>query len=216
MISVRHRLRAGLLRAAAALGLLAGVTWLLPVALPGTPRLAQAQSAPAQAGAESPPAGGAAKPAAAQEGAAAPTASPAARSAAQMTAGGRIGWGVDYRGYTKVTGYINSLEHGNRLVVTYVAPAEAAAIFRQNAALVRANKSAGFGPYPAGTVIVMEAWHKSPSGAPDTQGPIFFMRKEPAGFDTEGRDWFYGFTDAGLNLIAEGRDGKVTFCRGCH
>ncbi|MBI3992106.1 MAG: cytochrome P460 family protein [Candidatus Lambdaproteobacteria bacterium] len=130
--------------------------------------------------------------------------------------GQRISWGTDYRTYAKVTGYVNSLEHGNRLGVTYASPAEGATIYRQNSALVRENKSGGFSNYPVGTVVVMETWLKSASGAPTTQGPIFFMRKERGGFDPEGRDWFYGFTDAKLNLIAEGRDGRVTFCRGCH
>ena len=258
MSPVRRRLRTGLLLSSAVLWVFAGVGSLLVAAMSGTPRLAQAQSAPAQNGPATavPAAGDAAQhaeeknmstpearaagvahdakpagtPGAGSADAAAPQAKPvpavdpasasmksaASRPSTQMTPARQISWGTDYRSYAKVTGYINSLEHGNRLGVTYVSPPAAATIYRQNAALVRDNKSSGFSTYPVGTVIVMETWLKNANGAPDSQGPIFLLRKERGGFDTEGRDWFYGFTDAKLHLIAEGRDGKVTFCRGCH
>jgi hypothetical protein len=102
------------------------------------------------------------------------------------------------------------------LVVTFVAPKNAADVYRANAKLVRENKSSGFKPFPAGTVIVKESFLKDDKGGPGQRGPVFFMRKEKAGYDNDGGNWRYAFTQPDFSLIAEGNSGDVAFCRTCH
>ncbi|MBI3994206.1 MAG: cytochrome P460 family protein [Candidatus Lambdaproteobacteria bacterium] len=109
-----------------------------------------------------------------------------------------------------------SASHSNRLVVTYVYPPKAAAIYRANAKLVRTNKSAGFSDYPVGTLIAKESFERGADGAPDRRGPVFFMRKEKAGYDPSGENWRYAFTQADFSLIGEGVKDNVEFCKACH
>ena len=129
-----------------------------------------------------------------------------------------LGYGTDYRagGYEKTTGFVSSASHGNRLVVTYVAPASAARIYRANAKLVRSGANSGFKPFPVGTTIVKESFQKKSSGGPGSRGPLFVMRKEAAGYDPSGNDWRYGFTRPDHRIIGDGFTGPVAFCKACH
>jgi len=131
-------------------------------------------------------------------------------------AAGTIGWGKDYVTYDRTTGFVPSASHGGRLVVTYVSPAGAAAAYRANARLVRAGSNSGFRDYPTGTVIVKESFERGPDGKPARRGPVFFMRKEAAGYDASGENWRYAFTQADFTLIGEGVKGNVAFCKACH
>jgi hypothetical protein len=127
-----------------------------------------------------------------------------------------VEWGRDYSVYPRTTGFVESASHGGRLVITFVAPANAADVYRANAKLVRENKSGGFKPFPAGTVIVKESFIKDGNGGPGQRGPVFFMRKEQRGYDPEGGNWRYAFSQPDFTLIAEGKSGDVAFCRSCH
>jgi len=127
-----------------------------------------------------------------------------------------VEWGRDYSVYQRTTGFVESASHGGRLVVTFVAPKSAADAYRVNAKLVRDKQSQGFKLFPAGTVIVKESFVKDGKGGPGQRGPVFFMRKEKAGYDPEGGNWRYAFTQPDFTLIAEGKTGDVAFCRSCH
>jgi hypothetical protein len=127
-----------------------------------------------------------------------------------------IEWGRDYTIYQRTTGFVESASHGGRLVVTFVTPKSAADVYRVNAKLVRENKTGGFKRFPVGTVIAKESFLKDDKGGPGQRGPVFFMRKEKAGYDKEGGDWRYAFTQPDFALIAEGNAGDVAFCRSCH
>jgi len=79
--------------------------------------------------------------------------------------GPRLGWGTDYRTYPRAAGPEPSGPHGNRTVVTYVAPREAAQVYAHNARLVRQNRTGGFRPYPVGTVLVLESFNRAAAPA---------------------------------------------------
>jgi hypothetical protein len=130
--------------------------------------------------------------------------------------GAKIDWGRDFKTWDAVTGYVLSNSHGNRLVQTYIDPPEAVRVYKHNAELARLRKTAGFLPYPAGTRIVQESWLRNDVGGPGAPGPVFFMRKEDAGYDPAGGNWHYGFTRNDLALIGEGHEGKMEFCKACH
>ena len=130
--------------------------------------------------------------------------------------GGKIAWGRDFKTWDVVTGYVVSNSHGNRLVQTYVYPSEAARIYKHNAEQARLRKTEGFQDFPVGTQIVQESWLRNDLGGPGQAGPVFFMRKERAGYDPSGHDWHYGFTRNDLALIGEGHEGKLGFCKECH
>jgi hypothetical protein len=63
---------------------------------------------------------------------------------------------------------------------------------------------------------VQESWLRNDVGGPGAPGPVFFMRKEDAGYDPAGGNWHYGFTRNDLALIGEGHEGKMEFCKACH
>ena len=133
-----------------------------------------------------------------------------------VTAGEIISWGRDYRKFEKVSDFIISLDHGNRFVVSYISPKEAAKIFRHNASLNRSGKKDGFRSYPEGTVIVEESWARNPGGKPEELGPLFLMRKEKGSNQKSEDSWRYGFTRPDFSVVAEGRGGKVAYCGQCH
>jgi hypothetical protein len=125
--------------------------------------------------------------------------------------GGELSWGRDYLTWEQTTGYVNSAAHGNRLLVTYVTPPDAAKVYRGNAALVRNNRQGGFQPFPPGTQIVAESFRKGSQGKPGPRGPLFLMKKEAA-----GGGWQYAFAAPDFRLLGEGTTGRVAFCQACH
>ena len=133
-----------------------------------------------------------------------------------QTNGVKIGWGRNFRSWDVVTGYVTSHSHGNRLVQTYVYPSAAARVYKHNAELARQRKTEGYQVYPPGTQIVQESWVRNDLGGPGKPGPVFFMRKQDPGYDAAGSDWQYGFTRNDLDVIGEGHDGPMQFCKACH
>lgn len=128
----------------------------------------------------------------------------------------RIEWGTGYEQWEQTSGYVLSAAHGNRLLVMYVTPAEAAEVYRYNAHLVRQSRKQGYRGYPEGTRIAAASFQRARDGGPGEAGPVFFMRKESPGYDPTGGNWRYAFTRPGLRLLGEGRDGSVAFCKACH
>lgn len=130
--------------------------------------------------------------------------------------GGTMSWAKDYRSWPVVSGYVKSASHGNRLVQTFITPAESASIFKNNSRLVLERRKRGFQPYPQGTRIVQESWIRNDTGAPGAPGPIFFMRKESPGYDDEGGDWHYGMAREDMTVIGEGKTSGMSVCKECH
>lgn len=130
--------------------------------------------------------------------------------------GGTMNWAKDYRSWPVVSGYVKSASHGNRLVQTFITPAESASIFKNNSRLVLERRNRGFQPYPQGTRIVQESWIRNDTGAPGAPGPIFFMRKETPGYDDEGGDWHYGMARKDMTVIGEGKTSGMSVCKECH
>ncbi len=130
----------------------------------------------------------------------------------------KLDYMTSYRdeGFVRASGFVESRAHGDRLTLTYVAPDEAAAIYRQNAKLVRLGQGTGFQPYPAGTVIIQESFQKNDDGAPGSRGPFYAMTKEEPGYDSAGNDWRYGQARADLTKIGDGKLGNMRYCRSCH
>ena len=129
---------------------------------------------------------------------------------------GLLLWGRDYRSYHRVSGLVNSVAHGYRLGIVYVNRADAVQVYQHNARLVRERRQRGYRRYPPGTVIVQESWLSTPQGPKGRKDLLFLMRKEVPGFDPQHGDWYYGLARADLSLIAEGAEGRVQFCKGCH
>ena len=128
----------------------------------------------------------------------------------------KISWGRDYRSFDKVNQLKLSLDHGNRLVVSYVSPKSSARIFRRNAKRSLANRKTGFRDYPVGTVIVEESWDRDSAGKKEDVGLLFFMKKEKSDSDPSGGKWRYGYTRSDFSLVGEGNGGKVGYCAQCH
>ncbi len=128
----------------------------------------------------------------------------------------KIGWGQDYRTFDKVNDLELSLDHGNRLVVSYVSPKSSARIFRRNAQRARSNRKTGYRDYPVGTVIVEESWDRDPAGKKEDVGLLFFMKKEKSDTDPSGGKWRYGYTRSDFSVLGEGSKGKVGYCAQCH
>jgi len=154
------------------------------------------------------------RPRAARPGAAA--ARPVSTAAAAEPPPEKLSFGTDYRTFEKVTGYVNSTAHGNRLGMVYVSPAEAAEVYRHNADLLRSGLRKGFRTFPVGAVVVMETWRKVPGDVVGPRGPVFLMKKEAPGYDPITGDWRYAFAEADLRLIGEGGSRRVAFCGECH
>lgn len=129
----------------------------------------------------------------------------------------RIEDALDYLngGFEKTTGFVQSAAHGNRLLLTFVSPAEAAEAYRHNARLVRRG-GMDFQAYPEGTVILSQSFHRTGDGRPSHRGPIFLMKKEAPGYDTSGNDWRYQMAQPDMTTIADGNTGNMRFCKSCH
>lgn len=67
-----------------------------------------------------------------------------------------LSWGAQYATYRRVGRVALSRPHGNRFVVTYVRPEEAARVYERNGRLAEKAESGDFQDYPVGTVIVQE------------------------------------------------------------
>lgn len=130
--------------------------------------------------------------------------------------GGTMSWAKDYHSWPVVSGYVKSASHGNRLVQTFITPAESARIFKNNSKLVLERRNRGFQPYPQGTRIVQESWLRNDTGAPGAPGPIFFMRKETSGYDDESGDWHFGMAREDMTVIVEGKTSGMSVCKECH
>lgn len=130
--------------------------------------------------------------------------------------GGTVNWAKDYRSWPVVSGYVKSASHGNRLVQTFITPAQSASIFKNNSRLILERRTRGFKPYPQGTLIVQESWVRNDTGAPGRPGPIFFMRKESPGYDEQGGDWHYGMAHKDMTVIGEGKTTGMSVCKECH
>jgi hypothetical protein len=144
---------------------------------------------------------------------------PCSPGAKPKTTGARLSFGTDYTSskFEKTTGYVPSASHGDRLVVTFVNPPEAAKIYRANAEMRRAGKTSGFKAFPAGTTIAKPSWFKNAEGKPGKPGPLFVMKKQAKNYDPSGNDWSYGFADPpGYESFGEGFEGPVAFCKACH
>jgi len=131
-----------------------------------------------------------------------------------QTTFGPLEVGADWATYEKVSSspWI-SKTHGARFVETYV-----------NAAGAAAYKSED--PVPVGSTIVKISWENR-GGKPTTvAGPIFVMRKEPAGYAPDHGDWSYGIhwaepTPAQAKILGgpiywRGKTDKVAYCVKCH
>ena len=124
-------------------------------------------------------------------------------------------WAKDYRTWNVVSGYVLSSSHGNRIVQTYISPPEAARIYKENATLRREQRP-GFNSYPEGASILQRSWVPDLNGAPGEPGPMFFMRKESSGYDSEGGDWRYGLAREDFSIIGQGFSKEMAFCKECH
>jgi Cytochrome P460 len=185
-----------------------------------------AQEAPAAPATQQPPAeapkaatqqGPAPAPVPAAASAPAAPAAPALAAAVAMPApGDLIDWGTDYHTWDVATGYLISASHGDRLLRIYIQPHAAALVYRHNTELVLLRKIEGFLPYPEGTQVAAESWQRTDKNGPGQAEAVFFMRKQPAGYDPAGGDWEYGMTHPDLTLFGEGHDGKMQFCKDCH
>jgi len=203
-LDLRHKARA----VAAARGALAAV--LLAAALLGTlgtgaGTLAQlgAGGAQAQSGPES-------------RGAATESADTSAADGLPRDSRDKLAWGADFLQWTRVTGYLFSRNHGQRLASVRATPPASAALRIANAERLRQQKDSRLAKYPVGTVLVMQTWELDTDLNRGASGPLFFMRKEAPGYDPEGGDWRYAMTHPDLSVLAEGKDGRATACRACH
>jgi hypothetical protein len=95
-------------------------------------------------------------------------------------------------------------------------PWAAAQTYFRNAETIRHLRPDLVTPFPVGTIIAMQTWDIAANDTRGDAGPIFFMKKEPAGYDPEGGDWRYAMTRADLTALADGKDGRATACRTCH
>jgi hypothetical protein len=108
--------------------------------------------------------------------------------------------GADYATYRKVSAQpFLSRAHGDRWVEVYVT-AEAADAYLSGDDM------------PAGAVVVKTSWLDE-GGAPSrVAGPIFVMRKEPAGTDPAREDWWYAIHWAAP--VGEYAEGGPIYWRG--
>jgi hypothetical protein len=136
---------------------------------------------------------------------------------AQSREGGdKLTWGAEFAQWTRVTGYLFSRSHGQRLASIRATPPASAEVLMANAERLRQLKDAHLEKYPVGTMLVMQTWELEADLSRGASGPLFFMRKEAPGYDPEGGDWRYGMTRPDLSVLADGKDGRATACRTCH
>lgn len=151
-----------------------------------------------------------------------PAAEPAAPAPGDSSApvppegSGNLGWGAGYLQWPAVTGYVLSRSHGSRLALIRATPLASARIRARNAESIRHLKLSDVKSYPVGTVIAMETWEIGADDSRGAPGPVFFMKKEPPGYDPQAGDWRYAMTRMDGLVLAEGKDGRATACRTCH
>jgi len=137
-------------------------------------------------------------------------------AAMPQAAGDKLDWGTDFETWTFATGYMYGRGHGSRLVRIRVTPWSAAQTYVHNAETIRHLRPDLVTSFPVGTMISMQTWDITAADTRGEAGPIFFMKKEPAGYDPDGGDWRYGMTRADHTVLADGKDGRATACRTCH
>ncbi|MCH8885518.1 MAG: cytochrome P460 family protein [SAR324 cluster bacterium] len=128
----------------------------------------------------------------------------------------KMEWGTGYKSWPAVSGFVSTRFHGGRIVQTYIFPMEAVKIFNENAKNARMRKKEGFRRFPPGTIIAQKTWARNTLGGPGEEGPMFLMRKEPRGYDTDNGDWQYVLASKDFNIIGEGRSAQVVPCKQCH
>ncbi len=128
----------------------------------------------------------------------------------------KMDWGTGYKSWPAVSGFVSTRFHGERIVQTYIFPVEAVKIFNENARSARLRKKEGFRRFPPGTIIAQKSWARNTLGGPGKEGPMFFMRKEPSGYDADNGDWQYVLASKDFNIIGEGRSAQVIPCKQCH
>jgi hypothetical protein len=146
------------------------------------------------------------------------TAPAATGSATALPGGGgdKLAWGAEFAQWARVTGYLLSRDHGSRLALIRATPPAAAELHMASSERLRELRPLGTVRYPVGTVLAMETWEIEANMSQGAPGPLFFMRKEAAGYDPQGGDWRYAMTRPDFTVLAEGKDGKATACRACH
>lgn len=127
---------------------------------------------------------------------------------AEQAAGGltlRSGPYREYRQWARMNATpIFSATHGNSFVVTYINPR----------GLPAAHEGAF--PFPAGTVIVKEAFENR-GCKPGQPGAVFVMEKREEGFDRTASDWLWVRYNPDGTLWGEGKSGgQMDFCAACH
>lgn len=112
-----------------------------------------------------------------------------------------LGWRrynrAPYRSATHGARYVNN--YGNRLAGGYGA-------FEKS------------GPLPQGAILVKDSFTATADGGV-YPGPMFVMKKMPAGFDPAGGDWRYSMILPDGSLFGETggvNAERVEFCAGCH
>ena len=139
-----------------------------------------------------------------------------AASAGAQEPARQLFWGADYARWTLVSGYFVSESHDNRWVRVSVSNPAAAAVFRENAERILNAKGEGLRAYPVGSIIAMESFERTADLKVGTKGPVYFMRKEPPGYDADGSDWRYAMQSAEGALLVNGTDRSATLCKRCH
>lgn len=130
--------------------------------------------------------------------------------------GGKLSWGADYATWPLASGFVLSPSHAGRFYRVYANTREAAEVYRYNGERLRYRDGEGTRPFPVGTVLAMETFERTGDDKPGARGPVFFMRKEAAGYDAPGGDWRYGMMAVDGTALADGKDGHATECRACH
>ena len=134
---------------------------------------------------------------------------------AQST-GDKLTWGTDYATWPLASGDLLSPSHAGRFYRVYGNTRETAKVFRFNGERLRYRDGTGTAKFPSGAVLAMETFDRTADNKLGAKGPIFFMRKESAGYDPDGGDWRYGMMDTKGVALADGKDGHSTECRNCH
>ena len=127
---------------------------------------------------------------------------------------GPLDIGSDYASYHKVSrAPFLSKTHGGRFVEVYVNDAGYEAYTHGNEP-------------PVGTVLVKTSWESAAGQPSAVAGPIFVMRREPAGTAPDQGDWSYAIHWAdptpeqrrqlGGPIYWRGKSPRVSYCWKCH
>jgi hypothetical protein len=140
---------------------------------------------------------------------AAPAATPPAPAARAENRFGPLEVGAEYLGYRKVSSEpFLSRAHSNRWVEVYVDEGGADAYVVGD-------------PVPVGTTVVKTSWLDQSGRPGPVAGPIWVMRKEPAGYDLDHGDWYFAVHWAkptrGAPVYWRGKTPEIAFCAiECH